>query len=126
MTLRILSELGLVRPNDDVVSVLQPNLIIESAHVTAQCFGGIRRRRVEHLRTNVLIVKQSGFLGHHEVFGCWVMLPLDNEPVLEPLAEARRGDDMFAPLVPPEKRETQIFSRVETGTQFFAVVRVVQ
>ncbi|MCW1248352.1 hypothetical protein OC610_28300, partial [Pseudomonas sp. SAICEU22] len=54
------------------------------------------------------------------------MLPFDNEPGLEPLAEARSRDDIFAALVAPEKRKAQRFSSVETGAQFFQVFRVVQ
>ncbi|MOA19225.1 hypothetical protein D3C78_1395900 [compost metagenome] len=81
---------------------------------------------MEHLRTIFLIVEQGRFLGHHEVFGRRVMLPLDNEPGLEPLAEARSRNGNFAALVPPEKRKRQMFSRVETGAQFFHMFRVVQ
>ncbi|SDS91101.1 hypothetical protein SAMN04490205_4060 [Pseudomonas trivialis] len=81
---------------------------------------------MEHLRTIFLIVEQGRFLGHHEVFGRRVMSPLDNEPGLEPLAEARSRDDSFAALMPPEKRKPQRLSRVETGAQSFQMFRVVQ
>lgn len=60
------------------------------------------------------------------MFGRRVILPLDNEPGLEPLAEARSRDDSFAALVPPEKRKPQMLSRVETGAQSFQMFRVVQ
>lgn len=81
---------------------------------------------MEHLCTNFLIVEQGCFRGHHEMFGSRVMLPLDSEPSLEPLAEARSCDDSFTTLVPPEKRKAQSFSSVETGAQLFQMFRVVQ
>ncbi|GFM82631.1 hypothetical protein PSCICN_33230 [Pseudomonas cichorii] len=65
---------------------------------------------MEHLRTNFLVVEQCRFLGHHEVFGRWIMLTLDSKPGLEPLAEARSRDDSFAALVPPEKQKAQVLS----------------
>lgn len=43
--LRVLRELGLVGPDDNCISVLQPIVLVESAHVAAKRLGRVGRRR---------------------------------------------------------------------------------
>ncbi len=117
--LRVLGELGLVGPDDNCISVLQPIVIVEPAHVAAKSFGCVGGWSLEHLSTNFLIAEQGCLLCHHEMFGSWVALPLDSEFGVEPLAKARRCNSTFTSLVSPEKGIFQLLSRIEAGAEIF-------
>jgi len=82
-----------------------PALVVEIPHAAAEALCLRRLLRREDSGKRLCVTEELCLLGHHEVLGAGVLLPIDAKRCRPPLAEHVLADALILGAVTPEEQE---------------------